>query len=241
MTQIPSQKTSELLDAVGFLNWRYGLCFNGFITLNFEQLGITSQRDASDALTAMNEAIAGYLRRYGARFETKVPHAFLYAHERCEKYGWHLHEVLTVPIALRHLFKPWLLTWKRRNFGSYRPDRAVHFRPSYGKTLQQQANIQARLVRYVLKTTAPAAGRDRFGQPASLHDLVGWKSVRSSLHLDVPRIAGCSQNISFGARLREGFEPAPYFEDMLSADRLQEHLSRIRAAELHSQLEGITL
>ena len=101
MTQIPSRTASRLLDGVAFLNDEYGLALNGLVTLNFEQLGARQVRQAKSALTGMNEFLARKLEEFGRQYGEPVQHFYVYAHERCRDHGWHVHELMVVPSALR--------------------------------------------------------------------------------------------------------------------------------------------
>ncbi len=74
-TKLPAKAAARLLDATAFMNWKYGLAFNGMITFNFEQAGLQSLQERSNALTKLNEAIATRIQRLGVKCPPSAPMA----------------------------------------------------------------------------------------------------------------------------------------------------------------------
>ena len=240
MTQIPNHSGSRLLDSVAFLNEHYGLVLNGHITLNFEQLGVASEQAAKGALTDMNTRLARRLRAAGVATGSTVDHFYVYAHELCARYGWHVHELIAVPGGLLGNVKPWLDEWAGRKYGVNRAGHsAIVFRPLAGKSEEMRVALQAKLVRYILKTMAPGLARDRDGQPADVLDLIGLKRRQQSDHLQIKRMTGTSQNIAYRTQLAAGFQPPKHWEDLLSGKQLWSHRERRGYPELFEQLRDM--
>lgn len=235
MTQISSAAAYRLLDSVAFLNDHHGLALNSMLTLNFEQLGVPERAEGKDALTAMNQFLARKICRFAEKHGGMREHFYVYAHERCSGHGWHVHQLMVTPSVLRTDVQVWLRTWQQRNFPSAHPQ-AIHFTRGGGRTLDQIAAVQARMLRYILKTLAPAISRDREGQPARLSDLLALKRQEASLPLHVPRLAGASQNLTAREQIKAGYQPPQFWEDLLTDKQLCNHRWRVHAKELRGQL-----
>lgn len=240
MTQIPARSASRLLDGVAFLNEHHGLAFNALLTLNFEQLGTSRRRAGKDALTAMNQFLARKIAGFAARHGGCGEHFYVYAHERCKAHGWHVHQLMATPPSLRRIVRPWLQEWAARNYENALPQ-AIDFRPAGGRRLDQIGAIQARMLRYILKTMASATSIDRDGQPADLYDLLQMKRLDASEHLSISRLAGTSQNLSLRAQIAAGFQPPVCWEDLLTDKQLDTHRHRKHLSELGQQLRNISI
>lgn len=244
--KIPAKTTVRLLDGVAFMNYQDGVAFNGMVTVNFRQLGITSEKGATSALTSMNEALADVIRRYGARWGYELPHYFLYAHEDvATSHGHHVHELMVVPRGLGIDLDEWLKAWAKRNFGNGIDDRAVQYGGEYHRDLTERSKTQARLVSYIFKSSADRPLRSREGEPTTLLTLLKshslkWKGDRAYC-ADVRRVAGSSQNIADLAQLRCGFWRPEHYEDVLTGGFLRDHHAALNAEELHRMLSKIDI
>lgn len=206
--KISTKTTLRLLDTVAFMNAHHGVAPNGMITLNFEQLGLTSGAQAKQALTKMNEALAGKIRRYGEKWGYELPHYYFYVHEDVpSSHGHHVHELLVVPRGLSADLNGWLKGWAKRNYGTGVPDEAIDYRGKYPKDLAGRVKQQANLLRYVLKSSADGTVADLDGTPTTLHSVLETERYARSYCARVQRVAGTSQNISLREQLWMGFEP----------------------------------
>lgn len=240
--KIPSKTTLRLLDGVAFMNYQDGVAFNGMVTVNFGQLGISNERDAARCLTKMNEALADRIRRYGKRWGYELPHYFLYAHEDVStSHGHHVHQLVVVPRGLGADLDDWLKAWARRNYGSATDPTALDYRGQYPRDLDARAKQQANLVRYILKSSDDRCLRGRDGEPTTLHTLLEVHKRARTYCADVQRVAGCSQNISDLAQLRCGFWRAEYAEDVLAGSYLRDHQAALNAEELWQMLSKIDI
>lgn len=244
MHQLPAKRVSRLLDSVAFMNSHFGLAFNGMVTVNFDQLGLTGKGEISDTITSLNEAVSRRMKRHAKRWP--VPHDgehfFLYAHEKVRTFGHHLHQAIVIPDSLKSHFDAQLQQWARRRFGNSVSPKAVHFRgTSRSRDVRSIARTQAIIVRYVIKTAAPAGVIDRDGKPATLHDLLGFDKARRSSDLAAGRVTGTSQNIALAAQLRALYDPKKHWEALLSDENLAEYVRRQRAQELSEMLARIDL
>lgn len=240
MTQIPYRAASRILDSVAFLNDHHGLALNTMVTLNFEQLGSPRKPEAKDALTAMNQFLARKIGAFARQRGGCGMHFYVYAHERCNAHGWHVHQLMVTPTAVYRNIRGWLQDWARRNYRGTQPN-AINVRLAGGCNLDQKANIQARMLRYILKTVAPCYGTDRDGNPAHLYDLLELRRTEKSKHLDIARMAGSSQNLSLRAQLSAEYRAPLEWEDLLSVKGLTNHSWRQSSRTLTAQLRNINI
>jgi len=244
--KIPAKTTLRLLDGVAFMNYHDGVAFNGFVTVNFRQLGISDEKSAAGALTKMNEALADRIRRYGERWGYELPHYFLYAHEDVStSHGHHVHQVMVVPRGLGMDLDEWLKAWARRNFGNSIDDRAVRYGGEYHRDFAERAKTQARMVSYIFKSSEDRRLRSSDGEATTLLTLLKshslkWKGDRAYC-ADVRRVAGSSQNIAELAQLRVGFWRPDHYEDVLSGGYLSDHQAALNAEELFRMLSKIDI
>ena len=244
MKKIPTKKTLQLLHSVAFLNDQDGVAFNGMITINFSQLGLSGEREAARALTMLNEALADKIRRYDGRWGYELPHYFLYVHEDvASSYGHHVHQLIVVPRGLGAGLDSWLKRWARRNFGEGIHPKAIQYGGEYHRDLDERAKNQARLISYVLKSSEDRPVRSRDGEPTTLLTLFKshsrkWKGDRAYC-AKVNRVAGCSENIAIQAQMECGFWGAQYMEEVMRGDFLKDHHAALRADELTEMLRRI--
>lgn len=240
MTQIPPRAASRFLNSVAFLNDQHGVLFNAMITLNFDQLGLATKAEKARAFTRFNLSLAGKLATFSNRgFASDGQHFFAYVHERVLGIGHHIHQAAALPPGLRPEFEIWLQKWRLKHYPSS-SHRAVHpgFPPQPSR-IEDRVALQARLIRYMLKTTAPSGVIDRRGNSVELHNLLGLKKDRKSQPIDVRRLAGVSQNLTMLAQWDVGYQPPLYWEDMLSEDNFRRFYARRRSEELQAQLRAI--
>lgn len=239
--KIPAKTTVRLLDNIAFTNSQYGVAFNGMITLNFEQIGATADKDAVRALTKLNEAVADRIYRHGQRYspDLTLPHLFIYAHEHVETHGHHVHELLVLPPGLDADFEDWLKAWALRNYGSGVHPRAIHFKGRHYKDDKARADQQRRLTSYILKASENACIVARGGGATTLHAILGIEKPNRAYSADVSRVAGSSQNIAKRAQLDVGFDLPEWIEDAMTDAHLREYHLRQCADELDRHLRSI--
>lgn len=244
--KIPVKTTLRLLDSVAFMNYQDGVAFNGMVTINFTQLGVSGERDAARALTKMNEALADKIARYRERWGRVLPHYFLYAHEDvATSHGHHVHQVMVVPRGLGINLDAWLKAWARRNFGEDIHPQAVQFGGEYHVDLDERAKLQARLVSYIFKSSEDRPVRSAQGEETTLLTVLKsharkWKGDRAYCAA-VKRVAGCSENIANLAQMKCGFWRAQYVEDVMSGAYLRDYQAALRAGELTEMLRNIDI
>jgi hypothetical protein len=227
------------------MNDEHGAAFNGMITLNFSQLGISGERAAARALTKMNEALADKIGRYSERwsYERPLPHYFLYAHEDvATSHGHHVHQLVVVPEGLGVGLDGWLKKWARRNFDGPHPD-AVKYGGEYHHDLDERAKTQARMVSYIFKSSDDGPVRRPDGEPTTLLNVLKtharrWHGDRAYC-AGVKRVAGCSENIAYLAQIRRGFWGALCPEQVMNGEFLKGHYAAIGAREFTEMLRGI--
>lgn len=246
--KIPSKTTLRCLRSVAFMNHQDGAAFNGMVTVNFRQLGVSGERDASLALTKLNEALSDKLRRYGERWDYVYPHYFLYAHEDVStSNGHHLHQLVVVPrgLGVGEDLDGWLKGWAHRNFGEGVHPRAIQYEGEYHRDLDERVKNQARLVSYILKSSEDRPVRSLGGEPTSLLTLFQshsrkWKGDRSYC-APVNRVAASSENIAELAQMKCVFWGAPYVEDVLNGAFLRDYQAALRADELTEMLRKLAV
>ncbi|MFL6725892.1 MAG: hypothetical protein ACJ8FS_05190 [Sphingomicrobium sp.] len=239
--KIPAKNSIRLLDSVAFLNSYYGAALNGMITVNFQQLGLTSEKDSANALTKLNEALADKIGRYGRNWNYYLPHQFVYVHEYVQSHGHHAHELLVVPKGLGAELHSWLTDWADRNYPGSDPD-AVRFGARYPKDLDKRAIQQRNLVRYVLKSTEDACIHGLDGEPTTLHTILGITDKHERAYCaTVRRVTGSSENIANRAQLRGGFWPPQHLETVLTDRYLRNWQAGRQADELWRMLNSIDI
>lgn len=237
--KIPANTTLRALDAVAFLNSQDGLALNGMITVNFSQLGLTEEADIKKSVRRMNEGLNKLIERHTERWRYPAIHTYLYVHEDvATSHGHHLHELVLVPRGLAPELPGWLHRWADRNYGNV-PETAVHYRGQYHTDLDERAANQARLVRYVLKSSEDACIRSAEEDPTTLHHILKVARHQRAYCADVHRVVGTSQNISELQQLKAGFWRVEQPELALGNHYLQEHRSRLNATELNAFLERL--
>lgn len=243
MPKIPANLSISLLDRMAFMNWQYGVAFNGMITLNFEQIGATDERAANRALTKLNEAVADRIHRHGKAYspDVKLPHLFMYVHEHVESHGHHVHELVVLPRGLDADFDRWLKAWARRNYGPSVHPSAIHYKGRHYKDEATRADQQRRLACYILKSSEDACLWAREGGATTLHAVLGIDEPNRARCAKVSRITGSSQNIATRAQIEVGFSWPEWIEDAMTDIHLREYNRRIRADELHRQLRAIDI
>ena len=240
MSKIPAKTTLRCLRSVGFMNYQYGHAFNGMITLNFSQLGIEGERDASRALTKLNEALADKIKLHGLRWQNDWPHYFLYAHEDVPtSHGHHVHELVVVPRGLGADMNRWLQRWAKRTFGQTIDPRAVHYKGEYHSDLARRIKLQARLVGYILKSTEDRCIPGRGDEPTTLHTILEVEKRPRAYCARVGRVVGTSENIASLEQLRCAFWVPAYMEQVMSGVYLKDHYADIAAEELWNCLRRI--
>lgn len=238
--KIPAKTTIRLLHSVAFMNYQDGVAFNGMVTLNFAQLGLTSERDATRALTKLNEALADKIKQYGERWGYELPHYFLYAHEDvATSHGHHVHQLVVIPRGLGAELKGWLQRWARRNFGDDIHPKAVHYKGEYHRDLDDRAKLQQRLVGYIFKSSEDRCLRGREGEPTTLHTVLEVDKRPRAYCAKVQRVAGCSENIANLAQMKCGFWGALHMEEVMSGGFLKDHQAALNLDELLTMLNKI--
>jgi hypothetical protein len=237
--KIPFRTTLRLLDSVAFMNSEYGRAFNGMITVNFQQLGITTEKDACRALVAMNDAIAARLSRYCAKWGEQIPYLYAYVHEDvATSFGHHVHQLVHMPCYLSEILHHWLYRWAQRTFGASVDPRAIDYRgkhrlPSYDKMADQQSS----LVRYILKSSENAEFALSYtNQPGTLHQLLEIDRHRNAYCANVRKIVGVSQNISIKSQMYAGFQSPIFLESIFTDKYISGHFSYKSAKELADQV-----
>lgn len=240
-TKIPAKAAVRLLENTAFLNSQHGVAFNGMITLNFEQLGLVGEQAAARALTKLNEAVADRIHRHGQRYspELKLPHFFIYAHEHVETHGHHAHELVVLPPGLDADFPEWLKAWARRNYGPSIDLRAIHYKGRYYRNDKERAEQQARLVRYVLKSSENARMAATGGGATTLHEVLRIDEPNRAYAAPVRRMVGSSQNIGHRAQLAANYQYPPALDDSLTGVHLDAYRARILAEKFQAQLRSI--
>lgn len=234
--KIPADATLRALDAVAYLNCEYGYAFNGMVTVNFEQLGLNTESEAKHAVRRLNEGISKLITRHTERWRYPATHTYLYVHEDvATSHGHHLHELVKIPRGLAPDLPAWLRRWASRNYGDVSPE-AVHYAGQYPTDLEKQAENQARLVRYVLKSSEDACVRSQSPEPTTLHHILNVARHPRAYCAKVKRIVGVSQNISELEQLKTAFWRVEYLELALSDHYLKEHRRRLTADELNEVL-----
>ena len=241
MPKIPAKTTIRLLDRMAFMNSQFGEAFNGMITLNFEQIGASTELEANRALTKLNEAVADRINRHGQVYspDTKLPHLYMFVHEHVESYGHHVHELIVLPRGLGANFNEWLQAWARRNFGPSIDPRAILYKGRHCKGDDARAAQQWRLATYILKSSADAC-IPVGGGATTLHLLLEVEKRKRAYCANVARVAGTSQNIATLALISSCFRLAA-FEEMKTDAFLQEYHRRIRSEELTRQLRSVDI
>lgn len=230
--KIPPEATLRALDGVAFFNDQYGYAFNGMVTVSFEQLGLTTNREIKGAISRLNEGLSKLIARYTERWRCPARHTYLYVHEDVEtSHGHHLHELVKIPRGLAPDLPGWLQRWARRNYGDV-PEAAVHYKGQYHTDLVKQAENQARLVRYVLKSAADCCVRSQEDEPTTMHSILQVAQNTRAYCADVKRVVGLSQDINELAQLKAGFWGAFYPELALTDHFLKEYRRRLNEDEL---------
>ena len=235
-TNIPAETTLRALDAVAFFNDSQGQAFNGMVTINFEQLGLNTESETKHAVRRLNEGISKLITRHSEHWRYPATHTYLYVHEDvATSHGHHLHELVKIPRGLAPELPAWLSGWARRNFGDV-PQAAVHYKGQYHTDLEKQAENQARLVRYVLKSSDDVCIPSTGSEPTTLHHVLEVARHPRAYCAKVKRVVGVSQNISELEQLKAGFWRVQYPELALGDHYLKEHRRRLTADELNEVL-----
>jgi hypothetical protein len=214
--KIPAKSTVRLLDSVAFLNSYHGVALNGMITVNFEQLGLTTEAEATRALTKHNEALADKIARYSRKWNYELPHFFVYAQEDvASSHGHHAHELLVVPRGLGATIDAWLKQWAQRNYPGSHPN-AVQYDGRYPTDTDKRATQQRRLVQYILKSTEDACIMGLDGQATTLHAILEVEKRERAYCAPVRRVTGSSQNIAYRAQIKGGFWAPQHLDTVLT-------------------------
>lgn len=239
MNKIPATATIRALKASAYLNWACGLTFNGIVTLNFRAFGATTEAEANQVLTAMNESVSDQLARYCANWDTEFPYVFQYVHEDVPtSYGHHVHQLVCVPRGFGEFLNESLQKWAWRNYRVPPEARATDYRGDYPFGVRNCLDQQTRLLRYVLKTSANATIAGANGVPTTLHAILQIDRHKRSYCAAVRKVAGCSQNLARKVQLMDNFQPR-LLEDVFSDEHLRCWEGYKRARDLHRQLAAI--
>ncbi|WP_164117364.1 hypothetical protein [Sphingorhabdus sp. Alg239-R122] len=241
MTLISLKTASRLLDCTGFMNWHYGVTFNTILTINFEQLGMTSDAEIAKIRNKLNTALQQQIINGGRKYGDEQQHHYIYAMECSRDHGLHMHKVLAVPGYFAIRIKDWLQKWARRNFGEDVNPKAVHVRCNCVQNFTDRIFIQSKLVRYILKTTEDVTLLDQHGYPKSVKHMIGLKRGCTSQSFSTNRIAGSSQSISYGEQIRWCYQPVKQWEDVLNGWKLDDYRSRVSAQKFCKSIEGIEI
>lgn len=240
--KIPHKSTIRALDAVAFMNWQYGIAFNGLVTINFSQLGLTKPKSIKDAVRALNESISGLIDRYATHWKLPAAHFYLYVHEDvATSHGHHLHELMVMPRGLGANFDKWLRAWATRNFGDGVPVEATNYKGRHYTGIQDRAKNQSRLVRYILKSTEDCCIRSVDVEPTTLHTILQVDRHPRAYCADVRRMVGTSQNLGVREQLWEGFAPVPCLELVLTEHFLEGHQRSLEGQRFQESLERLHL
>lgn len=239
--KIPAKSTVRLLDSVAFLNSYHGVALNGMITINFEQLSLTTEAEATKALTKLNEALADKIDRYGRKWDYELPHFFVYAQEDvASSHGHHAHELLVVPRGLGATLDAWLKQWAERNYPGSDPN-AIQYDGRYPKDLDKRAKQQTKLVQYILKSTEDACIRGLDGEATTLHAILEVEKRERAYCAPVRRVTGSSQNIAYQAQLKGGFWVPMHLETVLTDQYLRSWQAGKQSEELWRVLNSIDI
>lgn len=242
MNKIPAAATVRALDATAFLNWEYGLTFNGLITVNFEALGATTERDANKVLTSMNEAVSDKLARHCFNWKFEFPYVFQYVHEDVPtSYGHHAHQLVCVPRSFGEFLDEFLKEWAWRNYRVPPDAGATDYRGGYPFGVKGCLDQQSRLLRYILKTSSNAVIAGAGGEPTTLHTILEANRHKRSYCAPVRKVLGSSQNLARKAQLQAGFQVPQLLETVFTEEYLRSWESFKTANDLHTQLAAINL
>jgi hypothetical protein len=149
--------------------------------------------------------------------------------------------LVVVPCGLGATLDGWLRNWARRNYGPDVPAQATDYRGQHPTQLEDRAEQQARLLRYVLKSSDNATVRSAGGEPATLHNVLEVEKRKRAYCARIHRVAGTSQNISLREQLWAGFwrVSSPeialtdhYLDDWRRARNLDEMLAMLRKIDI---------
>jgi len=171
-----------------------GYPLSSHVTMNWSAMGITDEASVLDCMSAFTACLRDYLAR------RCVPPLWVYSHEFGQKYGWHTHFALFLPVDVaeaRIEVMAWLRNWPVRQFGRRMP-KAVRQRVPH----QHSAQLHWLLFSYLMKgcdrtTIVQSARNSPDGQPIRLPDLIAhqWRDPGT---MNFRKRVGCSQALDRG-------------------------------------------
>ena len=124
-----------LYNAGSFLVWRYGECFNTFVTITPWLMGLIDQRVFADLMPAWNKEMKRWLavdntrfrQRWAKRVRAAAPqeHRYVFVYEHGREMGLHAHQLCIVPSKQVEAFRTHTKDWWERAVGRPIPDAAV--------------------------------------------------------------------------------------------------------------------
>ncbi|MDY8108861.1 hypothetical protein U0C82_06845 [Fulvimarina sp. 2208YS6-2-32] len=220
-------ETWKLYNALSFLTWQSGLCFNASITLTAGALGFTNHaeflRIMPDWHKEMNRCLfdgdekerkrqaEGRTRnRISRRMGQRVshPHYWIAVVEYARDQGLHAHVLCVVPRSVQAAFeeKTWEW-WRKKSPGDVQPN-GIAFPKRHPNGPQRQYGLQVRLFRYITKTTGE-------GLTAPDHEGKVWTARQifrpdpndcTPVIVKVPQLAQISHRLNRGAQRAAGFQ-----------------------------------
>jgi hypothetical protein len=116
-----------LYDAVSFLTWRYGRCFDTHLTISFGAMGLIDDREAAALMAPFNKEMKRWLgidqagprmrRRGRLRDAVGAPHFYIYVIEHGREHGLHAHQLCSMPTKQVAAFEKHARQWWARAAG----------------------------------------------------------------------------------------------------------------------------
>lgn len=222
-----TNETWKLYNAMSFLTWQTGLCFNASITLSAGGLGFTNHAEFVKLLPAwhkeMNRCLfdgtekerkrqdEGHMHRRISRRMRQVvshPHYWMSVVEYARNQGLHVHVLCVVPKSAQAAFvdKTWAW-WRKKSPGDVQPN-GIAFPTRNPTGPQRQYGLQVKLFRYIVKTTEEGlTTQDREGEIWTARQIFRPEpNDCTPVLVEVPQLTQISHRLNRGAQRAAGFQ-----------------------------------
>lgn len=251
----------RLYEAAAFAMWRFGLAFNGHLTIMWRGPGIVDHVRAAAVLSAFNKEATAWLRvgelgpdrkRMNKRAALgSSPHVYAYVHENTQGHGFHTHQLLHVPREQAAAFEVWAEQCLTRLSGRRRADvYTVHLSPrtKKGEFLPRRYSTDVgaaadmwRWVRYVMKSLPEHWFNVCPDAPiVKLREIFSLWAFYPSEPVYARRVVGFSENIGPAAQRAASFE-SKYrrreFDRLYDGSELADYRREIARAEAAAELD----
>lgn len=256
-------ETWKLYNAMSFLTWQTGLCFNANITLTAGALGFTNHAEFVKLLPdwhkEMNRCLfdgqekerkrqeAGWTRQRRSRRGDQIvshPHYWMSVVEYARDHGLHVHALCVVPRSVQAAFeeKTWAW-WQKKSPGEVKPN-GIAFPKRHATGPKRQYDLQVELFRYIVKTTAEGLTRqDHEGKVWEARKIFRpYPNDCTPALVEVPQLAHISHRLNDGAQRAAGFRSKydlGYLDEVYSGWEIGACAKRGKEREVNSLLASL--